>query len=435
MRRRTYLRAATVTTAGLVIAGCMGDEETTDPGDADDDHDDDDHDDDHDDDDHDDELEDDEDEEEEDDEYSEVVGTFDDFEDIDRWEGFIGSIEADTSRYSEGSQSALLTPSEDNGQVRVRRELDEPIDVTEVTPGLAVETDLPGTVLIQLQDEDGDYVEFSQQVRSGMPLVRHNFGLTRVRGDPDLSEVTLLQIIRWFGEDQLDAEMWVDDFYFVPTPETGKVMLQFHGGYENHYTEALPILEEYGLTGTTFVPTNRVRPDEQADGDRLTEDQLEALADADWTIGSYSARGLHLDDVEADEVESDVLDPIDWFEENGYEDGARFFAFPGSRYTQESYELVQENYELAFAGASPSQGYAGNPHLCSVTSSPEPDEAADLIDWTADMGGITSIPFFRLDDSESIEALEATAERLSERAEEGDVDVISPGEMADEYVY
>ncbi|WP_255192928.1 polysaccharide deacetylase family protein [Natronobeatus ordinarius] len=434
MKRRTYLTTATVTATGLVLAGCAGGES---PDDGDDDVGDDDG---LEDENGDEELEDEEEsegedeDEESDGDHSELVGTFDDFEALDPWYEFIGSIDAETEFYYEGSQSALLGPREDDGQVRVRRELDDSIDVTDVAPGLAMAADRTGTVLIQLQDSDGDYVEYSQRVRPGLPLVRHNFGLTRVRGAPDLTEVTLLQIIHWFGED-VEGSLWVDDFHFVPRPTTGKVMLQFHGGFETHYTEGLSILEEYDLPATVFVPTDRIRPDDQASGDRLTEAQVETLAGAGWTIGSYSARGAPLDEAGSTERESDIVDPIDWLEEHGYEDGARFFAFPGSRYDAESYQLVQEHYDLAFAGDARSQGYAANPHLCSVASSPDAGEAAELLDWTAELGGITTIPFYRLEESESIEGLEETAAHLDELVSAGELDVITPQEMADEYVY
>ena len=369
----------------------------------------------------------------------ELTGTFDDFEDLDPWDAFqdIGSIEANTEDSYEGSQSALLEP-DDDGQIRVRRSLDEPIDVTNHAPGIAMTAETSSTVRIQLQDSDGDYIEFSQQVLDDMPLVRKNFGLTRVRGDPDLTDVIVLQIINWIDEDADDGELLVDDFHFVPKTETGTVMLQFHGGYEEHYSEAYPVLDAYDLTGTTFVPTDRIRADQAVDGDRLTEDQVAELADAGWTIGSHSAQGTQLADVDGpdSDLESNITDPIDWLEDEGYDEGARFFAFPGSEYNETSYELVQEHYDLAFAGRSPSQGYAANPHLCSVTPSPDtPSEARELLEWTADNGGITTIPFFTLDDEEAVEAMEETAEYLDELRSAGDLEVISPAEMADEYVY
>ncbi|WP_306059326.1 polysaccharide deacetylase family protein [Natronococcus wangiae] len=371
--------------------------------------------------------------------YPELVGTFDDFENLDEWWEWqdIGSLRADPSRSYGGSQSALLTSSPaSDGQVRVRRELDEPIDVREVAPGLAATTDTDqGIVRIQLQDEDAHYVEYSQQITGDMPLTRTNFGITRVRGEPDLSEVVVLQVIRWFGDDA-EGQQWVDDFHFVPRPTSGKVMLQFHGGYETHYTEALSRVERHDFPATTFVPTDRLREDAAVEGDRLTHDQVGELADAGWTIGAQSANGTHLGGVDSSRLEDVITDPIDWLEDEGYDDGARFFAYPGSQYTEESYELVRDNYDLAFAGRSPCQGYAGNPHLCSTVSGPSsPGEAKELLDWTAEWGGITNIAFYKLDDDATLEALDETLAYLDELASSGDLEVITSAEMADEYVY
>ncbi|ELY61861.1 polysaccharide deacetylase family protein [Natronolimnohabitans innermongolicus] len=363
-----------------------------------------------------------------------LVGTFDDFEDLDLWFAHedYGSVEADTDRSSEGSQSAVLDP-EDDGQVRMRRSLDEPIDVEDVVPGIAMTGETGSTILIQLQDENGDYAEFSQRVVENGPLTRHNFGLTRIRGDPDLSEVIVLQVVYWAE----DARLWVDDFYFTPRPERpGKVMLQFHGGHETHYTQGFSTLEEHGLTGAAFVPTNRIGPDAAAAGDYLTEDQIGDLADAGWTIGSYSAQGSQLSDVDApgDDLEDNITGPIEWLEGEGYEDGARCFAYPGATYTETAYEIVQENYDIAFAGGAPAQGYAGNPHLCSITNSPDPGDGPELLEWTAEYGGITAIPFYQLEEDDAIEALQETAERLADLESEGELEVISPVDMADQYV-
>jgi peptidoglycan/xylan/chitin deacetylase (PgdA/CDA1 family) len=397
------------------------------------------------------------DESDKDEDYPDLVGTFDDFEDLDEWWEWqdIGTLEADTDRSYVGSQSALLTSSpEDDGQVRVRRELDEPIDVREVAPGLALETDTDGGIVrIQLQDEDAHYVEYSQRLLGGMPLTHHNFGITRVRGDPDLSEVVVLQVIRWFGNGESEAEdgdgeeldleesgdvdgrQWVDDFHFVPRPTSGKVMLQFHGGYESHYTDALSRVEEYAVPATAFVPPGRLRESDAAEGDRLTHDQLAELADEGWTIGAQSANGQRLGSVDSDRVEDVVVDPVDWLADEGYDDDGRFFAYPGSQYTEESYDLVREHYDLAFAGRSESQGYAGNPHLCSTVGAPDPDEVTGILDWTVEWGGITTLAFYGLEDERTLESLEETLAALDERASAGELDVITPVEMADEYVY
>ncbi len=423
MNRRRYLALTTASAAGIGLSGCVGDEadEETTSDDAD-------------------ETEADEEDEEETEVTeetptdSELLGTFDEFDDIDLWEPFqdIGSIESDSDRALVGDQSALIEPNSD-GQARIRRALDEPIDISEVVPGLAVTSDDRNIVQMQLQDEDGDYLEFSQQSLPDMPLTRHNFGLTRVRGDPDLSEIVVIQIICWYGDDD-DGELWVDDLYFAPNTETGRVMLGFHGGYESHHEEALEILEEYDLPATAFVPTDRLRSDVAVQGDRMTYDQVEDLSDAGWTIASQSALGTPLPDLTGSELESSVTDPIDWLTDRGYEEGAQFMAYPANDYDEESYELVSENYELAFAGRSQSQGYAANPHLCSVVS-PDADEAVDVVEWTADRGGVTSVAFYQMEESETIEAVAEMAETLDSLAEDGDLEVIMPADIADNYVY
>ncbi|MDQ2049053.1 polysaccharide deacetylase family protein [Natronolimnohabitans sp. A-GB9] len=426
MDRRTYL-ATGLTAGAAAFAGCadLGSSEDTETDEPSDDQTDDDND-----------QPDDTESDDSEPEPSGLTGTFDDFEDLDLWFAHedLGSVEADTERYYEGSQSAVFDP-EDDGQARIRRSLDEPIDIRDVVPGIAMTAETDSIVRIQLQDEDGDYVEYSQRVTDDMDLERHNFGLTRIRGDPDLSEIIVLQVIHWSE----DARLWVDDFHFVPAADQpGKVMLQFNGGYETHYTEALPVLQEHGLTASAFVPTNRIGPDAAAAGDRLTYDQIEELSSAGWTIGSFSAQGTQLSDVDSagdDDLETNITDPIEWLEEEGYEEGARFFAFPGSEYTQASYDLVQEHYDLAFAGRAPAQGYAGNPHLCSVTDSPEPGEGPELLEWTAEHGGITTIPFYRLEESDTITAFQETAARLEELVDEGELEVITPAEMADQYVF
>ncbi len=439
MDRRSYLKnsllAGSLATGSVAaLAGCADLSESEDTDTAEDDPDDSISDDES-----DDEEVEEEEESEDDPTDGELTGTFDDFEDLEPWSAFqdIGSIEESDEEVYEGSQSALLEP-DDEGQVRVRRSLDEPIDITNHAPGIAMAAETSSTVRIQLQDSDGDYVEFSQQVLDEMSTVRKNFGLTRVRGDPDLENIIVLQIINWIDEDADDGQLWVDDFYFAPKTETGKVMLQFHGGYEGHYSEAYPILEAYDMTGTTFLPTDRVRADQAVDGDRLTEDQVAELAESGWTIGSHSSQGTPLSDVDSPdgELESDITEPIDWLEDEGYDEGARFFAFPGSEYNDASYELVQENYDLAFAGRAPAQGYAANPHLCSVTPSPDdPSEGRELLDWTADHGGITTIPFFALDDEEAVTTLEETVEYLDELVADGELEIITPAEMADQYVF
>ncbi|RQG97823.1 polysaccharide deacetylase family protein [Natrarchaeobius chitinivorans] len=431
MNRRKYLAAAAATAA---LAGCLGgDESDTEPTDDDPEDDaDDDPEDDADDDPEDDadDTEPEEETEDEDEDEDEEIEQVDDFEDLDRWEVVVGSLTADEERSYTGSQSALLEAEAEEEGVRIVRELDEPRDFSEMRPGVAMASSATAAPIIQLADSDGDRIDFRQQVHSDTPLTRSSFGIANVDGDPNLTDITEIQIIRWTGE-EYETQLWVDDLHFVPAPEQGTVLLQFDGGHETDYTDALPVLEEYDYQATSFVTTGRLREEEDHDGDRLTHDQLAELDDAGWTIASHSAHGSNLASPPEDrEQEDEISDARAWLEDNGYEDGADYFSYPQNKYNGETLELVEEHHELGFAGRFPSQGYAANPALCSRVINPDADEARAALETTSEWGGITAIVFYELD-AESLSALEATAEYLDGSDE---LEVIGPDEMAAEYV-
>ncbi len=426
MKRRTYLATAS-TTAAIAIAGCAGGIGTTDDTDDPDDPNESDGN----------ETDGDGDDPNGDDELPEMVGTFDDFEDLSAWEAVAGSLEADSERTSMGSQSAHISMAESETQARIVRELSEPIDVEGVVPGLALSTDSSTNVVIQLQDAGGDFHQFIQYTYDGQPFVRQNFGHTEVTGDVDLNEITEIHIT-FSGGDDNESHLWVDDLHFVPRVEDGRVMVQFQGGFESDYTHAFPIMEEYDLTGATFVATDRIRITDEASGDRMTEDQLAELVDAGWSLGTVGSRGLQLHRVDSDQAESDILDPLAWFEDKGYDD-VQYFAFPGGRYDPEMYELVGENYDLGFAGRYMSQGWASNRlNITRISADAgqrnlNADQLVDILDWTAEHGGITTIVFYKMD-QEDASALETMASRLAEHRSAGDLELITPGEIANEYV-
>ena len=449
MRRRTYLTSVTVTTLGLSVAGCVGsdgepgdddgepgdddrtDDEPSVPDSTDDGHEEPD-------DDGDDEL-DDVDEEPDDDEpddEADLLGTFDDFENLGAWDAVVGTLEADSGLAFAGTQSARLTATESEEQSRIRRVLSDPIDVTDVVPGLALSTTDVANVVIQLHDADGDFLQFQQHVRGSAPFFRQNFGHTGVSGEPDPTEITEIHVLDWTGG--REGELWIDDLHFVPRLTTGRVMIQFQGGFETNYTRAFPVLEAHDLTASTAIATDRMREHDAASGDRLTEAQLAELVDAGWSVGTVGANHRQLHRVDSDEVASHVLDPLDWFDERGYD--ARYFAFPGGRYDERTYELVAEHYDLGYAGRFRSQGWASNPYTITRISGDvgqrnlDAEAMIDAVDWTAAHGGITTIVFYQLDDAD-VAALEELAAHLAPLVATGDLELLSPGELADEYVY
>ncbi|NGM70284.1 polysaccharide deacetylase family protein [Natronolimnobius sp. AArcel1] len=366
-----------------------------------------------------------------------ILGTFDDFEDLGQWEAVTGDLEADTERTFEGTQSARLRSSDDEEQVMIRRALSEPIDIRGAAPALALASDEMANPVIHLRDESGDTLQFKQNVREGYPFIRRNFGHTDVNGDPDLSAITEIAVSDWSASQARDV--WIDDLHFVPRITEGRVLLQFQGGYETDYTHAYPIIEEYDLEASTFVPTDRIRPNDSAEGNRLTEAQLADLVDAGWSLGTVGARHQHLHEVDSGRLESDILSPLEWFDERGYDD-ARYFAFPGGQFDQEMLDIVGDHYDLGFSGRHRAQAYATSPLTITRISGGvdrrnlTAEQMIDAIDWTATHGGLTTITFYEMDDDDA-DALEETAAHLSELIDAGEIELITPAEIADEFVY
>ncbi|SER91170.1 polysaccharide deacetylase family protein [Natrinema salaciae] len=411
MKRRTYLGAA----AAVALAGCSSTEEAEDDNETND-------------------GSEDEDGDGTPSAAASELEPFDDFEDLDAWEARIGALSPETDRSYTGSQSARLESGAGDDQVRLVRELSEPRDLSGTRPGLAVATEEEADFVVQLIDEAGDRIDFRQRVHAGAPLVQCNFGVASLDGDPDLSAVNEIHLIRWTGDDD-KGSVWVDDLRFASAPDVGKVLLQFDGGYETDYTRALPILEEHDYPATSFLATDLIREDDGDEGDHLVRDQVTELADAGWTIGSHSAHGADLTNLSAGrDPESEISDARAWLEDNGFESGARYFSYPLNRYDGASLEQAAANHDLAFAGRYPSQGIAMNPHLCSRVTSPGAGEARSVLDLTAEMGGITALAFGELDD-DSEGTLEEAVGHLGELESAGELEVITPADLDESFVY
>jgi len=356
--------------------------------------------------------------------------TIDDFSDIDAWELVAGAVAREEDRAVVGDSCARLENREGDEQARIAYEFDEPLDCQEHSPGLAIAADEPMAPLLQLFDDDGGHGTFRATVEADVELLRVPFGIQHV-DDLDLGAITRLEIAHVAAEDA-DQQLWVDDLHFVSRPETGVVTLQFDGGHESVYENGLSLTEEYGYPATAFVPIGRIREAADHDGEALTESQLEELDDAGWTIASHTARSRPLTDLEDDERFGELQDAVEWLESEGYGDGAGYVAYPSGRYDQAGLEAVREIHELGFVGRYPCQGEPANPLLCSRVLEPDPDELEEILERAVTYGGITALGWVRLD-GDSLESFETAMETLSEL--EGDLEVVSPRELEEEYVH
>jgi peptidoglycan/xylan/chitin deacetylase (PgdA/CDA1 family) len=91
-----------------------------------------------------------------------------------------------------------------------------------------------------------------------------------------------MEQLRYWGYSTISVKELVDHINKGHTLPPRPVVITFDDGYLDVYSNAFPIMEKYGYTGTVYVVANRLR----ADG-FLQEGELETLLNHGWEIGSH----------------------------------------------------------------------------------------------------------------------------------------------------
>lgn len=89
--------------------------------------------------------------------------------------------------------------------------------------------------------------------------------------------------LRYWGYSPISIKQLVDHIHKGHTLPPRPVVITFDDGYQDVYTNAFPIMEKYGYTGTVYIVANRLKSD-----GFLQEKELEILLDHGWEVGSHS---------------------------------------------------------------------------------------------------------------------------------------------------
>jgi peptidoglycan/xylan/chitin deacetylase (PgdA/CDA1 family) len=87
------------------------------------------------------------------------------------------------------------------------------------------------------------------------------------------------------------------------------VVLTFDDGYRDFYTEAFPILQEYGFTATVFLPTayiDGIQPSLRGKA-HLSWNEVNELADRGINFGSHTVNHPQLHDLTFEEIEYEII--------------------------------------------------------------------------------------------------------------------------------
>ena len=348
---------------------------------------------------------------------NEEPGSFDEFEDLSNWTVMEGAMTADEERAFVGSQSARMDAGEDDERVMIKREFDSPRDLSDEFPALAFASDHDVNPIVQLTDTDGNRLLLQCAVDNDGSFNRHDLGYNDTVGEADLSSIAHTKISFWAGDREMS--LWVDDYHFVTRPDTGKVLVQFPDA--GVAVDAASTVASHDVPATAFVETDYVGA-----ADHPSVDDLESLADDGWTIASSGASGTDLTRLDADGQESEISSAASWLSDHGFDDA--YFSYPLNRYDETVLELVDEYHDLGFVAGFPGHGHVTNPAMVPRTTNPDPDEAETLLEWTASQRTITTLSFRETED------LDAVLEIVAELEAAGEIDVVTPADLASDHV-
>jgi len=366
------------------------------------------------------------------------VETLEDFEDLSAWEAEGGTVSADTDRSVVGSQSARFETDRQGQTSHLAYSFDSPTDFSEVIPGVAMRGS-EGTIVnpwLRLTDGDGNRFDLRRSIQGGLPLMRLNFGVDDFDPAFDMTAVTRAALVVWTAEDD-EQTLWFDDLHTVPRPATGKVMIQFDDAHSTDYTEALPVLAEHDYPAVTFINPHYVEGaadnEERGGFSRVTVDQTHELHDAGWTIANHTWSHADLATLSREDQRTEIERGREWLIDQGFVEGADYFAYPFGSYTETTLELAADSHKINYAGGYPVQGYTVNSRLASRISEPSEDRARRVLERTAEKRGITSIFYHRLE-GELLEDFKAMVSILHELESAGDLEVVLPADIEREFL-
>ena len=145
------------------------------------------------------------------------------------------------------------------------------------------------------------------------------------------------------------------------------IVLTFDDGYDDNYTNLLPLLEERGMRGTVYMVTNDIgRPG------YLTWDQLRDMQNRGIELGSHTANHQPLTELSGqmrqDELKLSKL-LMEW---NGLKT-IYAFSYPNGAYDDELPKLLKENeYLTAVTGEAGLNDMQTNPYLLHRINIPHP---------------------------------------------------------------
>jgi peptidoglycan/xylan/chitin deacetylase (PgdA/CDA1 family) len=275
------------------------------------------------------------------------------FEDLNEWIAKSGEVKKNTDLYVEGKGALTLT-STNGTRTEIWKSVN--IDFTGRHPEFQIHVDNTSnlsSLSIYIESENNSSKSFSigwvgtsgsiYIIYSGwntLGLSRANFDYSA--GAADDSNWKTITKIRFVinSKASTTVNVTLDALYAVRDLYQGLITLRFDDSYYNDtYTVAKPIMDQYGFRGVLACTVNQV-----GGLTGLTVSQLQELQNSGWDIVSHSMTHSNFSALSVDSLEYEIKNSQDWLKENGFEKGSRFLVPPNGECNDTVLPVIKKYY-------------------------------------------------------------------------------------------
>ena len=308
------------------------------------------------------------------------------FEDLDWWEARAGSLSADEDTTFVGPQSARVEATTEDERAWIYRTFDGGIDLSNHDLSLALYLEAPeaGGITVNLEAPDYENTLYLGRGMWSAGWTRVDLGPERVRGSPDLTNVTEIGIQLYTGGGTA-ARFFVDELRVHPKADAGRVLFTFDDNYLGQYEVAFHLMQEYGFPGVVGV-----RPGSVGNPSKIPISGLEEMRDAGWEMASHPpADGdASFREMTEREVRARIRASKEWLVDHGFERGAQHVVWPYNAYDATSLGIAGRYHKLGFTLSGNPSGRISDPTIVGrvdgtdVESTNRAIELADEYDET-----------------------------------------------------
>ncbi len=133
-----------------------------------------------------------------------------------------------------------------------------------------------------------------------------------------------------------------------------KIIITFDDGYENIFTEAMPVLKKFNFSATCFIVNKKIGYFNDWDKNQknfkkkklMNKKQINTWINNGFEVGSHTMNHYNLKYLSNDQKKYQILKPKQFFKTN-YGINIQSFSYPFGCYNEDCLKILKRNYKFA----------------------------------------------------------------------------------------